>query len=61
MGVTQNMLTIIGLLLSGITALVIAQGHLFVGGLLIPFAGILTCLMGQWHRFKTQLQALAHF
>jgi CDP-diacylglycerol---glycerol-3-phosphate 3-phosphatidyltransferase len=39
MGITPNMLTVIGLLLSGITALVIAQGHMFVGGLLVLFAG----------------------
>lgn len=40
MGVTPNMLTIIGLPLSGITTLVVAQGHMFVEGLLILFASM---------------------
>ena len=40
LGVTPNMLTITGLVISGVTALIIAQGNMFVGGVLIVFAGI---------------------
>src|ERR1700730_4612569 len=40
LGVTPNTLTIIGLLLSILTAAVIAQGLLVAGGLLVLFAGI---------------------
>ena len=40
MGVTPNMLTIMGLLSSGITTLVVVQGRVFVRGLLILFASI---------------------
>src|SRR6266852_2722039 len=39
LGVTPNTLTIIGLLLSILTAVVIAQGLLVAGGLLVLFAG----------------------
>ena len=40
LGVTPNTLTVIGLLLSVLTAAVIAQGFLVVGGVLVLFAGI---------------------
>jgi CDP-diacylglycerol---glycerol-3-phosphate 3-phosphatidyltransferase len=40
LGVTPNMLTILGLLLSALTAVVLALGFLFAGGLLVLFAGI---------------------
>ncbi len=40
LGVTPNMLTCIGLLLSVVTALVISQGYMFAGGMLVLFAGI---------------------
>jgi CDP-diacylglycerol--glycerol-3-phosphate 3-phosphatidyltransferase len=44
------MLTIIGLLLSIVTALVIAQGYLFAGGLLVLFAGIFDMFDGAMAR-----------
>src|ERR1700681_3025402 len=39
-GVNPNTLTIIGLILSIVTAVVLAQGFLLAGGLLVLFAGI---------------------
>lgn len=49
-GVTPNMLTGIGLLLSVITALVIAQGYLVAGGLLVLFAGVFDMFDGAMAR-----------
>src|SRR5579883_862692 len=49
-GVTPNMLTGIGLLLSVVTALVIAQGYIFLGGLLVLFAGIFDMFDGAMAR-----------
>jgi CDP-diacylglycerol--glycerol-3-phosphate 3-phosphatidyltransferase len=40
LGVTPNMLTVLGLLISALTAVVLALGFLFAGGLLVLFAGI---------------------
>ncbi|MDQ2906586.1 MAG: CDP-alcohol phosphatidyltransferase family protein [Ktedonobacteraceae bacterium] len=50
LGITPNTLTVIGLLLSGLTALVIAQGFLFAGGLLVLFAGIFDLFDGAMAR-----------
>jgi CDP-diacylglycerol---glycerol-3-phosphate 3-phosphatidyltransferase len=61
MGITPNMLTIIGLLLSGITALVIAQGHMFVGGLLILFAGIFDMFDGAMARVQKTATSFGAF
>ncbi|QBD80474.1 CDP-alcohol phosphatidyltransferase family protein [Ktedonosporobacter rubrisoli] len=52
LGVTPNMLTGIGLLLSILTAIVIAQGSLFVGGLLVLFAGIFDMFDGAMARVR---------
>src|SRR5260221_1175388 len=52
LGVTPNMLTIIGLLLSVLTAIVIAQGFLVVGGLLVLFAGIFDMFDGAMARVR---------
>src|SRR6266536_4900796 len=52
LGVTPNMLTVIGLLLSILTAIVIAQGFLFVGGLLVLFAGIFDMFDGAMARVR---------
>jgi CDP-diacylglycerol--glycerol-3-phosphate 3-phosphatidyltransferase len=46
------MLTIIGLLLSILTAIVIAQGFLFTGGLLVLFAGIFDMFDGAMARAR---------
>ncbi|WP_126578738.1 CDP-alcohol phosphatidyltransferase family protein [Tengunoibacter tsumagoiensis] len=50
LGITPNMLTCVGLLLSVVTAIVIAQGYLFLGGLLVLFAGIFDMFDGAMAR-----------
>jgi CDP-diacylglycerol--glycerol-3-phosphate 3-phosphatidyltransferase len=49
-GLTPNMLTIIGLLLNVIVAAVLAQGYLFVGGILVIAAGLFDLLDGAMAR-----------
>lgn len=45
-GITPNMVTVVGLLLSGLTALVLAGGHFVAGGLLVLFSGAFDMLDG---------------
>jgi phosphatidylglycerophosphate synthase len=52
LGVTPNTLTAIGLLLSILTAVVIAQGFLAAGGLLVLFAGIFDMFDGALARVR---------
>jgi len=52
LGVTPNTLTGIGLVLSIVTAIVIAQGYLFVGGWLVLFAGIFDMFDGAMARVR---------
>jgi CDP-diacylglycerol--glycerol-3-phosphate 3-phosphatidyltransferase len=52
LGITPNMLTVIGLLLSALTALVIAQGSMLIGGLLVLFAGIFDMFDGAMARVR---------
>ena len=52
LGVSPNVLTGIGLVLSIVTAIVIAQGHLFVGGLLVLFAGVFDMFDGAVARVR---------
>src|SRR6266852_7436972 len=52
LGITPNTLTLVGLLLSVITAGVIAQGSLLVGGLLVLFAGIFDMFDGALARAR---------
>ena len=51
-GITPNMLTAIGFVLSVGTALVIAQGFLFVGGLLVLLAGVFDMFDGAMARVQ---------
>lgn len=60
-GVTPNMLTSIGLLLSVVTALVIAQGYLFVGGLLVLFAGVFDMFDGAMARVRNAATTFGAF
>ena len=60
-GVTPNMLTGIGLLLSIVTALVIAQGYLFAGGLLVLFAGIFDMFDGAMARVSNAATTFGAF
>ena len=52
LGITPNTLTVLGLLLSIITAFVIAQGLLLAGGLLVLFAGIFDMFDGAMARAR---------
>jgi CDP-diacylglycerol---glycerol-3-phosphate 3-phosphatidyltransferase len=52
LGITPNTLTLVGLLISAITAVVIAQGYLLVGGLLVLFAGIFDMFDGALARAR---------
>ena len=61
LGVSPNLLTSIGLLLSTVTALVIAQGYMFVGGLLVVFAGIFDMFDGAMARVRNAATAFGAF
>jgi CDP-diacylglycerol--glycerol-3-phosphate 3-phosphatidyltransferase len=61
LGVTPNMLTGIGLLLSILTAIVIAQGSLFVGGWLVLFAGIFDMFDGAMARVRNAATTFGAF
>jgi CDP-diacylglycerol--glycerol-3-phosphate 3-phosphatidyltransferase len=52
LGVTPNTLTVVGLLISILTAVVIAQGLFLAGGLLVLFAGIFDMFDGAMARAR---------
>ena len=52
LGITPNTLTLVGLMLSIVTAGVVAQGYLLVGGLLVLFAGIFDMFDGALARAR---------
>jgi CDP-diacylglycerol--glycerol-3-phosphate 3-phosphatidyltransferase len=52
LGISPNVLTCMGLILSAITALIIAQGFLFVGGWLVLFAGVFDMFDGAMARVR---------
>jgi CDP-diacylglycerol--glycerol-3-phosphate 3-phosphatidyltransferase len=52
LGVTPNTLTVLGLLLSVLTAFIIAQGLFLAGGLLVLFAGIFDMFDGAMARAR---------
>jgi CDP-diacylglycerol--glycerol-3-phosphate 3-phosphatidyltransferase len=61
LGVTPNMLTIVGLLLSILTAIVIAQGFLVAGGVLVLFAGIFDMFDGAMARVRNAATTFGAF
>jgi CDP-diacylglycerol---glycerol-3-phosphate 3-phosphatidyltransferase len=61
LGVSPNLLTIIGLALSIVTALVIAQGFLVIGGLLVVFAGICDMFDGAIARVRNTATVFGAF
>jgi CDP-diacylglycerol--glycerol-3-phosphate 3-phosphatidyltransferase len=61
LGITPNTLTVLGLLLSIMTAGVIAQGFLFVGGLLVLFAGIFDMFDGALARAQNAATTFGAF
>src|SRR5438552_14289039 len=61
LGITPNMLTVIGLLLSGLTAIVIAQGFISIGGWLVLFAGIFDMFDGAMARVRNAATTFGAF
>lgn len=61
LGVTPNTLTVLGLLLSILTAFVIAQGWLLAGGLLVLFAGIFDMFDGAMARARNAASTFGAF
>lgn len=59
--VTPNMLTIVGLLLNLLTAVVIGGGYLFASGVLLLFAGIFDMADGALARVKNASSAFGDF
>src|SRR5690348_18176871 len=61
LGISPNLLTGLGLLLSLVTALVIAQGYLFLGGLLVLFAGVFDMFDGAMARVRNAATTFGAF
>ncbi len=61
LGVNPNTLTLVGLLLSILTAVVIAQGLLVAGGLLVLFAGVFDMLDGAMARVRNTATTFGAF
>jgi CDP-diacylglycerol--glycerol-3-phosphate 3-phosphatidyltransferase len=61
LGVSPNLLTGIGLLVSVVTALVVAQGYLFIGGLLVMLAGIFDMFDGAMARVRNAATTFGAF
>ena len=61
LGVTPNTLTVIGLLLSILAAVVIAQGLLVAGGLLVLFAGFFDMFDGAMARVRHEATTFGAF
>jgi CDP-diacylglycerol---glycerol-3-phosphate 3-phosphatidyltransferase len=61
LGITPNMLTLIGLLLSGLTAIVIAQGSIVLGGWLVLIAGIFDMFDGAMARVRNAATTFGAF
>ena len=60
-GVTPNTLTVLGLLLSIVTAVVVAQGFLLAAGLLVLFAGIFDMFDGAMARVSNSATTFGAF
>ncbi len=61
LGITPNMLTTVGLMLSIITGLVIAQGNLFIGGLFVLFSGVFDMFDGAMARVRDAASTFGAF
>src|SRR5215470_1261072 len=61
LGITPNTLTVIGLLLSILTAVIIAQGWFLAGGLLVLFAGIFDMFDGALARARNASSTFGAF
>ena len=61
LGLTPNTLTLLGLVLSMVTAIVIARGYFLVGGLLVLFAGIFDMFDGALARARNASSTFGAF
>lgn len=61
LGITPNMVTLLGVVLSIVTAIVIASGHLVVGGVLVLFAGIFDMFDGAIARVRRAVTIFGAF
>src|SRR5690348_5759153 len=61
LGVTPNTMTLLGLVLSAVTAIVIANGYFLVGGLLVLFAGIFDMFDGALARARNASSTFGTF
>lgn len=61
LGITPNMVTLVGLLLSIVTAIVIASGYIVVGGVLVLFAGIFDMFDGAIARVRNAATTFGAF
>jgi CDP-diacylglycerol---glycerol-3-phosphate 3-phosphatidyltransferase len=60
-GLTPNLATLLGLLLNGLTAAVLAAGHLRIGGALVLFAGIFDMFDGALARVQNRKTTFGAF
>ncbi len=61
LGITPNMVTLLGLLLSMVTAVVIASGYIEAGGALVLFAGIFDMFDGAMARIRNAATTFGAF
>jgi CDP-diacylglycerol---glycerol-3-phosphate 3-phosphatidyltransferase len=61
LGITPNMVTLLGLLLSVVTAVVIASGYVVAGGALVLFAGIFDMFDGAMARVRNAATTFGAF
>jgi CDP-diacylglycerol--glycerol-3-phosphate 3-phosphatidyltransferase len=60
-GLTANMLTVLGLVLNCLVAVVLAAGHLFWGGVLVLLAGLFDLLDGAMARVTGRITSFGSF
>jgi CDP-diacylglycerol--glycerol-3-phosphate 3-phosphatidyltransferase len=60
-GLSANMLTVLGLVLNCLVALVLAAGHLFWGGVLVLLAGLFDLLDGAMARVTGRITSFGSF
>lgn len=61
LGITPNMVTLLGLLLSMVTAVVLASGYVLAGGVLVLFAGIFDMFDGAMARVRNAATTFGAF
>jgi phosphatidylglycerophosphate synthase len=60
-GMTPNMATLLGLVLNGVTAAVLASGHLHIGGAMLLIAGLFDMVDGALARVRNQKTTFGAF